>query len=186
MQKPPIILPEVIIIEPKIFGDARGFFYESFQAKRYLEEYGIPVTFVQDNVSRSTKGILRGLHHQKQHTQGKLICVTRGAVFDVAVDIRQGSPNFGQWMGVVLDDKKHRQVYIPPGFAHGFCVLSEEADFIYKCTDYYDPSSEITIKWDDPDLAIDWPIENPILSTKDQKGILLKNILKTDLPYYEN
>lgn len=176
-------LPGVIIIEPKIFGDSRGFFFESFQANRYAE-HGITRPFVQDNASRSAKGVLRGLHHQQNHTQGKLIYVTSGQVFDVAVDIRFGSPNFGKWTSVILDDVDHRQLYIPPGFAHGFCVLSETADFFYKCTDYYDPSSEITVLWNDPEIGIQWPIENPMLSDKDKKGKLLKNFPDNQLPKY--
>jgi len=174
-------LPEVLVIEPKIFGDNRGFFYESFQATRYAEN-GMDKPFVQDNVSRSCKNVLRGLHHQTEQTQGKLVYVITGTVFDVAVDIRKNSPTFGQWTSVILDDKDHRQIYVPPGFAHGFCVLSDYADFIYKCTDYYHPQSELTIKWDDPDINIEWPIDNPILSTKDEQGICLKDIPNNQLP----
>lgn len=177
-------LPGVMIIEPKVFGDSRGYFYESFQAKRYAE-HGITLPFVQDNASRSTKNVLRGLHHQKEHTQGKLIYVTSGAVFDVAVDIRVGSPTFGQWVGTVLDDTNHRQLYIPPGFAHGFCVLSNNSDFFYKCTDFYDPVSEITVQWNDPDIGIKWPVTNPALSAKDAKGKLLKDFTQDELPQYE-
>lgn len=174
-------IPGVLIIEPKIYGDDRGFFYESFQVKRYTE-FGIALPFVQDNVSRSSKNVLRGLHHQKEHSQGKLVYVLRGAVFDVVVDIRKNSPTFGQWTSIILDDIDHRQIYIPPGLAHGFCVLSETTDFIYKCTDYYFPGSEVTIRWDDPDINIDWPIDNPILSSKDENGIYLKNFPKNELP----
>lgn len=176
-------LPGVIIIEPKIFGDSRGFFFESFQSDRYAE-HGITRPFVQDNASRSAKGVLRGLHHQQHHTQGKLIYVTRGQVFDVAVDIRFGSPTFGQWTSAILDDVDHRQLYIPPGFAHGFCVLSETADFFYKCTDYYDPTSEITVLWNDPDIGIQWPIKNPMLSDKDKIGKPLKDFSSNQLPKY--
>ena len=176
-------IPDILIIEPKSFGDSRGFFFESFQAERYAE-LGIPQTFVQDNVSRSAHGVLRGLHHQKNHTQGKLVYVTAGRILDVAVDIRRNSPTFGLWTSVILDDQSHRQLYIPPGFAHGFCVLSETADFIYKCTEYYDPSSELTILWSDPELSISWPIKNPVVSQKDQHGKLLKDISIDDLPIW--
>ncbi|OGT07482.1 MAG: dTDP-4-dehydrorhamnose 3,5-epimerase [Gammaproteobacteria bacterium GWF2_41_13] len=177
-------LPDLLIIEPKHFGDTRGYFFESFQAERYAL-HGIPATFVQDNCSRSMKGVLRGLHHQKAHTQGKLIYATRGQILDVAVDIRQGSPTFGQWAGVILDDQNHRQVYIPPGFAHGFCVLSLEADIFYKCTHYYYPAAELTLRWDDPDVGIEWPIQNPLISVKDQNGKFLKDFNKCDLPIWE-
>ncbi|HCU05892.1 MAG: dTDP-4-dehydrorhamnose 3,5-epimerase [Gammaproteobacteria bacterium GWE2_42_36] len=177
-------LPELLIIEPKHFGDTRGFFFESFQAERYAAQ-GISTTFVQDNCSRSTKGVLRGLHHQKNHTQGKLIYATRGQIFDVAVDIRQDSPTFGQWASVILNDQDHHQFYIPPGFAHGFCVLSEEADIFYKCTNYYNPSVELTLRWDDPDVGIEWPIQNPLISPKDQNGKFLKDIAKSDLPIWK-
>ncbi len=176
-------LSGVMIIEPKVFGDNRGYFYESFQETRYTE-IGITLPFVQDNASRSSKNVLRGLHHQQKHTQGKLIYVTRGTVFDVAVDIRVGSPTFGRWTSVILDDIDHRQLYIPPGFAHGFCVLSETADFFYKCTDFYDPASEITVQWNDPDIGIKWPISTPALSAKDAKGKLLKDFTENELPKY--
>ena len=173
-----------LIIEPKVFLDNRGFFFESFQQQRYAE-YGLTLPFVQDNISRSQKNTLRGLHYQKKQTQGKLVHIIRGEILDVAVDIRRGSPTFGKWTSVILDDKNHRQFYLPPGCAHGFCVLSDEADFIYKCTDYYHPESEITLKWNDPDLNITWPIENPLLSPKDQQGLYLKDIPEEDLPTYE-
>ncbi len=176
-------LPGVKIIEPKVFGDDRGYFFESFQAERY-KECGITRPFVQDNTSRSEKNVLRGLHHQTNHTQGKLIYVTSGRVFDAAVDIRLNSPTFGQWTSIILDDVDHRQFYIPPGFAHGFCVLSERADFFYKCTDYYDAASEISIAWDDKDIGIEWPISNPILSGKDKVGQRLKDIPKEQLPSF--
>lgn len=168
-------IPGVLIIEPKVFGDSRGFFLESFNAARYAE-YGIETNFVQDNNSRSTKGVLRGLHFQKQYPQGKLVSVTSGAVFDVAVDIRQNSSTFGQWVGMILSADEHKQFYIPPGLAHGFCVLSETADFQYKCTDYYHPEDEGSIRWNDPDIAIEWNISDPILSEKDAKAPFLKNI----------
>jgi dTDP-4-dehydrorhamnose 3,5-epimerase len=156
-----------VIIEPKVFGDERGFFLETFHTSRYADLAGISLPFVQDNFSRSLKGVLRGLHFQKTKPQGKLISVVRGEVYDVAVDIRKGSSTFGQWVGVILSEENKKQLWVPPGFAHGFAVLSEIADFYYKCTDYYDPSDEGSILWNDPDLAISWPVENPILSDKD-------------------
>lgn len=159
-------LSGLLIIEPKIFVDDRGHFYEAFQQKRY-EEHGIP-PFVQDNISRSRQHTLRGLHYQLPHAQGKLVYVTRGDVWDVAVDIRTTSPTFGHWFGIHLNDENHTQLYIPPGFAHGFCVLSDEADFHYKCTDYYFPDSEQGIIWNDDKLNIPWPVKNPILSPKDE------------------
>ncbi|OGT21030.1 MAG: dTDP-4-dehydrorhamnose 3,5-epimerase [Gammaproteobacteria bacterium RIFCSPHIGHO2_02_FULL_42_13] len=168
-------LPGVIIIEPKIFGDDRGFFFENFRSNQF-SELGIDKPFVQDNVSRSARDVLRGLHHQTKHTQGKLVWVTRGKIFDAVVDIRKDYPTFGQWISSVLDDQDHRLIYVPPGLAHGFCVLSETADFSYKCTDYYDPASEITIAWNDPDIGINWPVKNPIISDKDSQGKRLKDI----------
>jgi dTDP-4-dehydrorhamnose 3,5-epimerase len=156
-----------VIIEPEVFGDERGFFLETFHTSRYADLAGISLPFVQDNYSRSAKGVLRGLHFQKTKPQGKLISVVRGEVYDVAVDIRKGSSAFGQWVGVILSEENKKQLWVPPGFAHGFVVLSEIADFEYKCTDYYDPSDEGSILWNDPDLAIVWPVENPILSDKD-------------------
>ena len=177
-------LPGVLLLEPKVFGDARGFFMETWQAARYREA-GMPERFVQDNHSRSRRGVLRGLHYQLTQPQGKLVWVTRGAVFDVAVDIRQGSPNFGRWYGCLLDDVDHRQLYIPPGFAHGFCVVSEEADFFYKCTDYYHPQSERGIACDDPEIAIDWPLREVSLSAKDQQNPRLSAQPPENLPVYE-
>ncbi|HPE72882.1 MAG TPA: dTDP-4-dehydrorhamnose 3,5-epimerase [Candidatus Competibacter sp.] len=178
-------LPGILLLEPQVFGDARGFFMETWQAARY-REVGMPERFVQDNHSRSRRGVLRGLHYQLTQPQGKLVWVTRGAVFDVGVDIRRGSPSFGRWYGCVLDDLNHRQLYIPPGFAHGFCVLSEEADFFYKCTDYYHPSSERGIAWDDPEIGIAWPIRDGItLSAKDQHNLSLAAQRPEDLPVYE-
>ena len=156
-----------IIIEPKVFGDDRGFFLETFQAIRYSELADIVLPFVQDNHSRSSKGDLRGLHFQKTKPQGKLVRVVRGEVYDVAVDIRRGSSTFGQWEGVLLSEDNKKQLWVPPGFAHGFIVTSEFADFEYKCTDYYDPSDEGSILWNDPDMKIPWPDDNPILSDKD-------------------
>ena len=160
-------LQDCVIIEPKVFGDERGFFLETFHTSRYADLAGISLPFVQDNYSRSLKGVLRGLHFQKTKPQGKLISVVRGEVYDVAVDIRKGSSTFGQWVGVILSEENKKQLWVPPGFAHGFVVLSEIADFEYKCTDYYEPSDEGSILWNDPDLAIGWPVENPILSDKD-------------------
>ena len=164
-------IPDVLIIEPKVFGDARGFFYESFNGRAFDEAVGRHVEFVQDNHSRSSKGVLRGLHYQIQQPQGKLVRVARGAVFDVAVDVRKSSPTFGKWVGVELSEDNHRQLWVPPGFAHGFLVLSETAEFLYKTTDYYAPAFERSIRWDDPGLAIAWPLFNaPQLSAKDAAG----------------
>ena len=160
-------LQDCVIIDPKVFGDERGFFLETFQADRYSELAGITLPFVQDNHSRSSKAVLRGLHYQKMKPQGKLVRVVRGEVYDVAVDIRKGSATFGEWEGVILSEENKKQFWVPPGFAHGFVVLSDTADFEYKCTDYYDSSDEGSILWSDPDLNISWPIANPILSTKD-------------------
>jgi dTDP-4-dehydrorhamnose 3,5-epimerase len=167
-------LPGVVVVQPKAFGDARGFFFESFHAERYAAS-GITLPFVQDNVSRSTRGTLRGLHFQEPKSQGKLVFVTRGSVFDVAVDVRKGSAHFGKWFGLELSDENHKQLWVPPGFAHGFCVTSEIADFAYKCTDFYAPECERSIRWDDPDLAIDWPIREPNLSPKDAAAPLLRD-----------
>ena len=159
-----------VIIEPDVFGDERGFFLETFQAVRYEQEAGIDLVFVQDNHSRSARGVLRGLHFQKTKPQGKLVRVVCGEVYDVAVDIRKGSATFGEWEGVILSEDNKKQFWVPPGFAHGFVVLSDTADFEYKCTDYYDPSDEGSILWSDPDLGISWPIANPVLSAKDQSA----------------
>jgi dTDP-4-dehydrorhamnose 3,5-epimerase len=166
----------VLIIQPKVFGDSRGFFLETWNQARYAE-IGIFGPFVQDNRSHSAKGVLRGLHFQKQYPQGKLVFVTSGSVFDVAVDIRKDSPTFGQWVGLTLTAEEHQQFYVPPGLAHGFCVLSETADFQYKCTEYYHPEDEGSIRWDDPDIGIQWPIsEPPSLSAKDAKAAYLKDL----------
>ncbi len=165
-----LAIPDVVLIEPKVFGDARGFFFESFNQKAFNEATGTQHEFVQDNHSRSAKGVLRGLHYQVQQPQGKLVRVVRGAVFDVAVDIRKGSPTFGQWVGEELSEDNHRQLWVPPGFAHGFVVLSDAAEFLYKTTDYYAPQFERCIMWNDPTLDIDWPTQLPILSDKDSKG----------------
>jgi dTDP-4-dehydrorhamnose 3,5-epimerase len=159
-----------VIIEPSVFGDDRGFFLETFQAVRYEQEAGIDLPFVQDNHSRSARGVLRGLHFQMTKPQGKLVRVVRGEVYDVAIDIRKGSPTFGEWEGIILSEDNKKQFWVPPGFAHGFVVLSDTADFEYKCTDYYDPSDEGSILWSDPDLDISWPITHPILSTKDESA----------------
>ena len=165
-----------VIIEPKVFGDERGFFLETFQAERYISEAGITLPFVQDNHSRSSKSVLRGLHFQKTKPQGKLVRVVRGQVYDVAVDIRKGSPTYGQWEGLILSEENKTQLWVPPGFAHGFVVLSDTADFEYKCTDYYDPSDEGSILWNDSDLDIPWPIDNPILSNKDASADRLADL----------
>jgi dTDP-4-dehydrorhamnose 3,5-epimerase len=168
----------VVIIEPKVFGDERGFFLETFQAERYKEFAGINMPFVQDNHSRSGKNVLRGLHFQKTNPQGKLVRVVRGEVFDVAVDIRKGSPTYGQWAGAILSEENKCQFWVPPGLAHGFVVLSDIADFEYKCTDYYDPADEGCLMWNDPAVGIEWPegIE-PILSAKDQVGQTLAELV---------
>jgi dTDP-4-dehydrorhamnose 3,5-epimerase len=167
-------IPEVLIIEPKVFGDARGFFYESFNQKVFAEATGLDLQFVQDNHSRSAKNVLRGLHYQMQHPQGKLVRVAQGAVFDVAVDLRKGSATFGQWVGAELSEENARQMWIPAGFAHGFLVLSEFADFLYKTTDYYYPQYERCIAWNDPEIGIQWPLAGaPILSEKDKSASLL-------------
>jgi len=165
----PTELPGVLLVEPKVHGDARGFFFEAYHQRRYADA-GIPGPFVQDNVSRSTRGILRGLHYQHPRGQGKLVWVLAGSVFDVAVDVRRGSPTFGKWVGVELSDQNRRQLWIPAGFAHGFCVTSESADFAYKCTDFYAPEHEQTILWNDPRIGIRWPLEQPRLSAKDAAG----------------
>lgn len=171
MKVTPTAIPEVLIIEPKVFGDARGFFYESFNQKAFNEATGQSLNFVQDNHSRSAKGVLRGLHYQIQQPQGKLVRVVRGAVFDVAVDIRKSSPTFGQWVGIELSKENQKQFWVPAGFAHGFIVLSDTADFLYKTTEYYAPQHERCIRWDDKTLAIDWPyVSAPLISEKDKEG----------------
>ena len=168
-------IPEVVLIEPKVFGDARGFFFESFNQKAFNDATGTNHQFVQDNHSRSAQGVLRGLHYQIQQPQGKLVRVVRGAVLDVAVDIRKSSPTFGQWVAEELSEDNHRQLWVPPGFAHGFVVLSEMAEFLYKTTDYYAPAFERCIAWDDPTLAINWKLagRQPLLSAKDAQGLPL-------------
>ena len=173
-------IPEVVLIEPKVFGDARGFFFESFNQKAFNEATGTNHAFVQDNHSRSSRGVLRGLHYQIQQPQGKLVRVARGAVFDVAVDIRRSSPTFGQWVGVELSEDNQHQLWVPPGFAHGFVVLSESADFLYKTTDYYAPQHERSIAWNDPSIGISWPAlaqgQQPLLSAKDSAAPLLASL----------
>ncbi|MGO3889786.1 MAG: dTDP-4-dehydrorhamnose 3,5-epimerase [Paenalcaligenes sp.] len=169
-------LPGVLIIEPKVFGDSRGFFMETFQVERY-HDVGITLPFVQDNHSRSAKGVLRGLHFQRTRPQGKLVRVSRGNVYDVAVDINPASPTCGQYVGVELNDENQRQFWVPPGYAHGFCVLSDIADFQYKCTDFYFPEDEGGLLWNDPDVAIPWAIETPQLSAKDLLNPTLKELL---------
>ncbi len=177
MQFERLSIPEVILFTPKVFGDGRGFFFESFNAQQFNAAVGHAVTFVQDNHSQSSKGVLRGLHYQlPPNPQGKLVRVTRGEVFDVAVDIRHSSKTFGRWVGAVLSDQNHQQLWIPPGFAHGFITLSDRADFLYKTTDFYSPACERAIRWDDPTLAIDWHFEGaPSLSGKDLVAPLLKD-----------
>jgi dTDP-4-dehydrorhamnose 3,5-epimerase len=165
----------LLIIDPKVFGDSRGFFMETWNLRRYRAA-GIAADFVQDNISLSRKGALRGLHFQNPNAQGKLLQVLQGEVFDVAVDIRRSSPTFGRWHGLVLSAENKRQFYIPPGFAHGFAVLTETALFHYKCTDFYSPQDEMTLRWNDPAIGIQWPIDNPILSEKDTKGLALKDV----------
>ena len=171
-------ISDVKIIEPKIFSDDRGFFLETFQEERYQRALGIDLSFVQDNYSRSAYGVLRGLHFQKQKPQGKLVRVVRGEVFDVAVDIRTNSKTYGGWTGVKLSEENKLQFWVPPGFAHGFVVTSESADFEYKCTDYYDPTDEGAILWNDPDIAIEWPVSSPLLSDKDANSFFLKELMQ--------
>ncbi len=171
----PTALAGVLVLEPRVFGDDRGFFMESYNRRSFAQATGLDIDFVQDNHSRSRKGVLRGLHYQLRQPQGKLVRVTHGAVFDVAVDIRRGSPTFGRWVGVELSADNHRQLWVPPGLAHGFVVLSDSADFLYKTTDYYAPEHERSIAWDDPAIGIDWPlaahgITAPLLSAKDRAG----------------
>jgi dTDP-4-dehydrorhamnose 3,5-epimerase len=169
-------IPEVLVLEPKVFGDERGFFFESFNAQDFTQATSLRRTFVQDNHSKSTKGVLRGLHYQIERPQGKLVRVTQGEVFDVAVDIRRGSPQFGHWVGVHLSAENKKQLWIPEGFAHGFLVLSESAEFLYKTTEYYAPQHERCIVWNDPGIGITWPIQGvPSLSAKDQAGLGLGN-----------
>lgn len=181
MDYQPLSIPDVVLMTPKVFGDERGFFLETFRQSEFEKHCG-NYTFVQDNHSKSAKGILRGLHYQLENPQGKLVRVTRGEVFDVAVDLRKDSPTFRQWAGAMLSEENKQMLWVPPGFAHAFYVTSEEAEFLYKCTDYYAPGDEYSIRWDDPDLAIEWPLkgEAPRVSEKDGDGLLFK-----DAPYFE-
>lgn len=168
-------IADLLLIEPRVFADDRGFFLETFRRSGF-EHQGVTLEFVQDNHSRSCKGVLRGLHFQKNYPQGKLMYVISGAIFDVALDIRRESPSFGRWYGAVLSDENHHQLWIPPGFAHGFCVISNQVDLVYKCTDYYHPEDEAGIIWNDPGLKIKWPIQKPIVSEKDSKNPTLREI----------
>ena len=169
-------IPDVLILEPKVFGDARGFFFESFNARDFAQATGLSVEFVQDNHSKSAKGVLRGLHYQIEHAQGKLVRVVQGEVFDVAVDLRKSSPTFGKWVGVTLSAENHRQLWVPPGFAHGFVVTSESAEFLYKTTDYWYPEHERSLLWNDPATGINWPIDaEPLLAAKDAAGKCLQD-----------
>ena len=181
MNVTPLAIPEVLLIEPKVFGDERGFFFESFNQRAFNEAAGLDVNFVQDNHSKSVKNVLRGLHYQlPPKAQGKLVRAVAGEVFDVAVDIREGSSTFGKWVSAVLSAENKRQLWIPAGFAHGFLVLSESAEFLYKTTDYYAPEFERCILWNDPTLGIDWPLssDKPLVSSKDQSGVLFQNFIK--------
>ncbi|MDA1077099.1 MAG: dTDP-4-dehydrorhamnose 3,5-epimerase [Proteobacteria bacterium] len=171
-------LPGVLLIKPKVFPDARGFFIESYHAQRY-QQAGVNVVFVQDNHSRSTRGVLRGLHFQIAHPQGKLVRAVRGEIWDVAVDIDPKSPTFKTWVGITLDDQQHHQLYVPPGYAHGFVALSETVDVSYKCTDFYTPGDEGGLRWDDPDLAIAWPLDQPLVSDKDQANASLAEYVES-------
>ncbi|MEO1132115.1 MAG: dTDP-4-dehydrorhamnose 3,5-epimerase [Cyanobacteria bacterium J06639_1] len=185
MQRIDTALPDVFVVEPKVFGDARGYFFESYHEQK-LRDLGIETRFVQDNRSRSRRGVLRGLHFQLQHPQAKLCSVLQGEVFDVAVDIRIGSPTFGQWVGVVLSEENKHQIFIPEGFAHGFVVLSETAEFSYKCGDFYRPDDEGGVLWSDPDVGISWPEMDYTLSEKDKKYSPLKDIAADRLPQYQS
>lgn len=186
MQVETTSLPGVLLIKPRVFPDGRGCFFESYQAQRYAEQ-GITLDFVQDNISYSKKGTLRGLHYQRLHPQGKLVSVLQGKVFDVAVDIRLGSPTFGQSFACELSDENHHQLYVPPGFAHGFYVLSDDVCFHYKCTDYYQPKDEYGIAWNDDALGIQWPLSTaPLLSSKDERYVTLKNTPIEQLPSLES
>lgn len=180
----PLELPEVLLVDLRVFGDARGWFAETWRAERYAAA-GIPPEFVQDNAAYSQRGVLRGLHAQYPYGQGKLIQVLRGEIYDVAVDIRRGSPTFGRWVGMRLSGDRPQQLWIPPGFAHGYCVLSDEALFTYKCTDYYHPETQFSVRWDDPAIGIDWPLERaPILADKDRAASPLRDIPAERLPPY--
>ncbi len=169
-------IPELLLLEPTVFQDERGYFMETFHARK-LAALGLEIQFVQENQSSSVHATLRGLHYQNPHPQGKLVRVTRGEVYDVAVDLRTWAPTFGRWFATILSESNRKQLYVPEGFAHGFCVLSGSAEFVYKCTDFYHPDCEHIIRWDDPDLAIEWPLSNPVLSPKDQRGEPLREAL---------
>ncbi len=172
----PTTIPDVLVLEPKVFGDARGFFLESFNARDFAQATGLKIEFVQDNHSKSARGVLRGLHYQIAHAQGKLVRVVQGEVFDVVVDMRQSSPTFGKWVGERLSAENKKQMWIPPGFAHGFLVTSESADFIYKSTDYWYPEHERSLRWNDPAIGIDWPLDGqPLLAAKDEAALLLRD-----------
>lgn len=177
-------LPGCIVVEPQVFGDPRGFFYESYNEAKYRAA-GIDRTFVQSNVSRSARGVLRGLHYQWPNPQGKLVSVLEGEVYDVAVDIRRESPTFGQWAGVMLTADNHRHFWIPEGFAHGFCVVSEHATFAYQCTALYDAKADASVRWDDPAIGIDWPVSSPVLSDKDAMALLLSDMPLDRLPEFK-
>jgi dTDP-4-dehydrorhamnose 3,5-epimerase len=177
-------LPEVILVKPSVIGDDRGFFMESYNSARYAA-HGVPALFVQDNLSRSARGVLRGLHFQNPFAQGKLVSVLEGSVFDVAVDIRQGSPTFGDWVGELLSSSNKYQLYVPPGFAHGFMAISEHAVFAYKCTDYYHPETEQSIRWDDPAIGIVWPAGTKRLSSRDRDALILADMPRERLPTYD-
>lgn len=170
-------LAGVLLVTPRVFSDTRGFFLETFHSEKYAAK-GISGPFVQDNWSHSVKNTLRGLHFQQPNAQGKLVCVTRGSVFDVAVDVRRGSPDFGKWFGCELSESNRRQLWIPPGFAHGFCALSDDTDFLYKCTALYAPESEQSIRWDDPAIGVEWPTKSPLLSKKDLQAPLLSEVAR--------
>jgi len=184
MKTIPSSLPGALIIEPRVFGDARGFFYESYHSEKFAQA-GINAHFVQSNVSRSTRGVLRGLHYQWPHPQGKLVSVLEGEVYDVAVDIRHGSPTFGQWTGVMLTAENHRHFWVPEGFAHGFCVLSDAAVFTYQCSALYDASADRAVRWDDAAIGVDWPISVPLLSEKDMRAPLLADVPRDLLPSFK-
>lgn len=177
-------LPGVLLIDPKVFNDSRGFFMETFHQKKYAEA-GIDHAFIQDNYSYSTRGTLRGLHYQLKHPQGKLVYVISGEIYDVAVDIRRGSPGFGKWVGQYLSGENRRQIFVPEGFAHGFCVISETADVLYKTTDLYNPDDEYGVLWSDPTIGIDWPVETPIVSDKDKQFPGLNEAPEIHLPIYK-
>lgn len=179
------LLSDVILVEPQIYSDNRGSFHESYHFERYVQD-GIPARFVQDNISHSRRGVLRGLHYQLGNPQAKLVIAVQGEIFDVALDIRSGSPSFGKWVGTVLSSENYCQAFIPEGFAHGFCVLSETATVLYKCTDYYAPAQERGIRWNDPELGIEWPVTDPILSPKDSTYPTLKDLPADQLPVFRS